>query len=53
MLERYPKASYLPARKSVIFNIKQNKYRLEVEVIYEKELVIIRRLGTHAEYNQW
>lgn len=35
-----------------IFNIKGNDYRLVVAIRYDKGLVFIRFLGTHAEYDE-
>jgi len=34
------------------FNIKGNKYRLIVKVIYELQRVYIRFIGTHAGYDK-
>ena len=48
---RYPSASILSDNK-VIFNIKGNKYRLVVKAKYEKGIVLIEWVGTHAEYNK-
>lgn len=49
---RYPSAS-LVGNYRVIFNIKGSKYRLEVMVAYNSQLVKVQRLGTHAEYSKW
>jgi mRNA interferase HigB len=48
---RFPSASFLSENR-VIFNIKGNKYRLEVKVSYEVEVVLVRWIGTHAEYSK-
>ena len=49
---RYVSASFL-AENRVIFNIKGNKYRLDTKVYYERQTVIVKRMGTHAEYDGW
>lgn len=36
----------------VIFNIGGNNHRLLVVVVYEKDRVIVRWIGTHAEYSK-
>ena len=35
----------------VVFNVKGNTYRLVVAVNYEFQIVYIRFIGTHAEYD--
>lgn len=50
--ERYKSASILDDNR-VIFNVKGNKYRMEIQVAYKNQIVHIRQLGTHAEYNRW
>ena len=50
--ERYATASFL-ADNRVVFNLKGNRYRLDVKVSYENQVVLIKRIGTHAEYNDW
>jgi mRNA interferase HigB len=35
-----------------IFNIKGNKYRLIVSIDYEKQLIYIKNIFTHAEYDK-
>ncbi|AVW78060.1 TPA: type II toxin-antitoxin system HigB family toxin [Klebsiella pneumoniae] len=50
--DRYNSVSFLHDN-IVIFNIKGNNYRLVVEVIYQAGIVIIERVGTHAEYDRW
>jgi len=49
---RYVDASIL-ADNRVVFNIKGNKYRLDVRVAYKTQLVLVKRTGTHAEYSRW
>lgn len=49
---RYPAASLL-ANNRVIFNIKGNCYRLDVQISYKLQILVIKRMGTHAEYDRW
>lgn len=49
---RFPSASFL-ADNEVIFNIKGNNYRLKAQVLYAPQLVIVKRIGTHTEYDRW
>jgi mRNA interferase HigB len=49
---RYPKASLLKDQY-VIFNICWNKYRLLVQVGYKTSIVLIKKIGTHKEYDKW
>ena len=49
---RYAAASFLPS-SVVVFNIKGNSYRLEVKVNFKNQIVLIKRVGTHAEYSKW
>ena len=36
----------------IIFNIKGNSYRLIAKINYEYQMVWIRFIGTHAEYDK-
>jgi mRNA interferase HigB len=47
---RYASASFL-AGNVVIFNVKGNRYRLEVLVAYATGVIVVRWIGTHAEYD--
>jgi len=47
----YPSASFL-ADNRVVFNIKDNHYRLIVKINYSYGMVWIRFVGTHAEYDK-
>jgi mRNA interferase HigB len=48
---RFPSASFL-AENIVIFNVKGNKYRLEVQIAYQKSKINIIWIGTHQEYDK-
>lgn len=47
----YASTSFL-AGNVVIFNVKGNRYRLEVQVAYNTGVVVVRWIGTHAEYTK-
>ncbi|MEL7562607.1 type II toxin-antitoxin system HigB family toxin [Dehalogenimonas sp. 4OHTPN] len=49
---RYASASFLPDNR-VVFNIKGNRYRLDTKVFYQRKVVMVKRMGTHAEYEGW
>ena len=36
----------------VCFNIKGSRYRLIVKIIYKAQVVYVKFIGTHAEYNK-
>jgi mRNA interferase HigB len=47
----YPGASFLAGNR-VVFNIRGNHYRLIVKINYDYQMVWIRFIGTHAEYDK-
>ena len=47
----YPTASFLVDNR-IVFNIKGNHYRLIIKVNYDYQIVWIRFIGTHAEYDK-
>jgi mRNA interferase HigB len=47
----YASASFL-ADNVIIFNVKGNRYRMEVLVAYKTGTVVILRISTHAEYSK-
>ena len=49
--DSYGSASFL-ADRVVILNVKGNHYRLEIQVAYNAGLVVVRWIGTHAEYTK-
>ena len=48
---RYPSADILAGNR-VVFNIKGNTYRLIIKIHYNRQIVYIRFVGTHAEYDK-
>lgn len=50
--KRYPKASLVKNQK-VVFDICRNKYRLLVQISYKNGIVLIQKIGTHKEYDNW
>lgn len=49
---RFSAVSFLPGNR-IVFNLKGNKYRLEVIVSFKNQTVMVKRIGTHAEYSKW
>ncbi len=49
--EQYRNASILKNNRTV-FNIAGNKYRLVVEINYPAQMIFIRFIGTHQEYDK-
>ena len=49
--EVYRNASFT-ANNRVVFNIKGNDYRLVVLVRYDKGLLFVKFVGTHAQYDK-
>ena len=49
---RYRSASFV-GNDRVIFNLKGHHFRLDVQVNYSAQIVLVRRIGTHAEYDSW
>ena len=49
---RYPSASVI-GKDRIVFNLKGNRYRLDVKISYQAGIVLVMRVGTHAEYDSW
>jgi mRNA interferase HigB len=49
---RFSSASFVDNDR-VVFNIKGNHFRLDVQINYPAQIVLVRRIGTHAEYDSW
>jgi len=47
----YPSADYV-GNKRYVFNIKGNHYRLVIAAVFIAEIIEVRFLGTHAEYDK-
>jgi len=47
----YPSADFI-GNKRYVFNIKGNHYRLVMAVVFIAEIIEIRFIGTHAEYDK-
>ncbi len=47
----YPSASILENDR-IVFNIKGNKYRLIVKMNFEYQIIWIKFIGTHTEYDK-
>ncbi len=50
--DRYSKARFL-SNQQVVFKICGNKYRLLVQVNYKNKIVLVKKIGTHKEYDTW
>ena len=49
--KEYPSASIIVDNR-IVFNIKGNKYRLIIKINYNHQMVWIRFIGTHAEFDE-
>ncbi len=49
--KEYPSASILENNR-IVFNIKGNRYRLIVKINFQYQIIWIRFIGTHAEYDK-
>ena len=49
--EIFRSADIIPGDR-VIFNIKGNKYRLIVKIKYKSQIIYIRFIGKHSEYDK-
>lgn len=48
---RYPSASILQ-NNVVIFNVRGNNHRLVVQIAIKAQIVVVKWVGTHAEYSR-
>jgi mRNA interferase HigB len=49
---RFAYASFMRGNR-VVFNIRGNNYRLDAKIEYKSQIVLIKRIGTHEEYDDW
>ena len=49
--KEYPSASILKSNR-IVFNIKGNAYRLIVKINFQYQMIWIRFIGTHSEYDK-
>ena len=50
--KRFPSASFIGEGR-VVFNLKGNHYRLDVQIDDLAKVALVKRIGTHAEYDAW
>jgi len=48
---RYRSVSFIGKR--AVFDLKGTKYRLVATIAFNTGVVVIERIGTHAEYTKW
>ena len=49
---RYSSARFL-SNNRVVLNVKGDNYRLGLKVNYQNKIVLIKKVGTHGEYERW
>lgn len=50
-IKRFYQSASFVANNRVVFNIKGNRYRLVVVVVYKFSTVYVRFIGTHKQYD--
>ena len=50
--ERYPSVDFV-RNGLAVFDIKGNDYRLVAQIAFNTGVVVVQRVGTHAEYDTW
>ncbi len=50
--QRYPRATFIHDKR-VVFKLKGDKYRLDTIINFKVGNVLVKRAGTHAEYDKW
>lgn len=53
LLERYPKKASLLKDGHVFFDVRGNRYRLHFRVFYNRQVILIKKYGTHKQYDTW
>jgi mRNA interferase HigB len=48
---RHPRADFLPGNR-VIFDLGGNNYRIVTEIDFERQVVVIRWVGYHKDYDK-
>lgn len=48
----YPSVDFLK-ENHIIINIKGNNYRVLIQILYSKKVIIIKNIDTHDKYNRW
>lgn len=48
----FQKASILKDNH-VVFDVLENRYRLLVQITYKNGVILIKKVGTHKEYDKW
>jgi mRNA interferase HigB len=51
-IQRQYRTASIVGNERVVFNIIGNNYRLIVAVLYKKQIVFIKWIGTHREYDK-
>ena len=51
VIQQYPRASIVGSDR-VVFRLRDGSYRLIVRINYTKQVVYIRFIGTHSEYER-
>lgn len=50
--KQYPKASII-GNKNVVLNLCGNNYRVWMKAAYKNKAIMIKKVGTHKEYDNW
>ncbi|MCA9325184.1 type II toxin-antitoxin system HigB family toxin [Candidatus Saccharibacteria bacterium] len=50
--QRYPKAKVING-ENIVFKVVGNRFRLWLTISFKNQIAMVRKIGTHAQYDKW
>ena len=53
VVRSFNRASLVTGGKGCVFDLRNNRYRLYAKIDYQSQVCLIKKIGTHSEYDSW